>query len=423
MKALNALAEFVQTPELADPPPARFELLKRHVLDTLGARIAGSRTDEGAAAAQVAASMHDDALAMVLAGCAQARCTEIDDIHLTSCTTPGSVIVPTVLALAACGALGSMRAFSAAALAGYEALIRLGFAVDGPRVLHEGVWPTYRAAAFGSAAAASRAYGLTTGQTAGALSTALALGHGTPPASAPAMSSRWMTLAMAAVSGVLAARGARSNLIGTAAAPERLTKGLGRKWMFDEIGVKPYPTARQALAAVEATRALAGANRFDTLELLRVGEIVVAVPEQQRLIVDRPDVPRTRLASLVSAQYQIALALLEPGRLGDVRRTPLFVDDRLKRFMSRILVRRARELDPNYPRTWPARVTIRVGGRSISRLVRYPLGDARNPFGWDDVELKFRSITSLDSGAADRVVADLRTATLDGAVPRLWELR
>jgi len=46
------------------------------------------------------------ALGSRLAGwCACARLTEADDIHLTSCTTPGSVVVPTALHLASAGLL------------------------------------------------------------------------------------------------------------------------------------------------------------------------------------------------------------------------------------------------------------------------------------------------------------------------------
>jgi 2-methylcitrate dehydratase PrpD len=409
MSAVDTLAEFVHSRELANPPIERFNLLKRHVLDTVDARVSGSLTDEGAAAAQVAASVRDSMLSMVLAGCAQARCTEVDDIHLTSCTTPGSVVVSTALALAAAGELTTMRAFAAAALAGYESMIRLGFAIDGPFALHNGVWPTYYTAAFGSAATACRAYGLSVDETAGALSTALSLGGGTPVASAPAMSSRWIALGIAAANGVLAARTARAGLRAAIAAPKRLTTGLGRRWLFDDIGMKPYPTARQALAAIEAALELGAAH-----DSSQISAIVVELPERQRAIVDRCAVPRTRFESIASVRYQIALALLEPERLLDVRRTPPFVDARVGRLMARIGVRRARDLDDAYPRTWPGRVVFRLrGGRGrVERLVRNPRGDARNALTWDDVIKK--------CGRARKFADQLRAATLDSPVPPLW---
>ena len=95
MNALEVLAEFVQSPRLADQPPARLARIKLHVLDTCGA---GSKP-------------------------AQIRATEIDDIHLASCTTPGSVVVPTALDLASKGELRLWGEFSAAVLAGPYTLI------------------------------------------------------------------------------------------------------------------------------------------------------------------------------------------------------------------------------------------------------------------------------------------------------------
>ena len=51
-----------------------------------------------------------------------------------------------------------------------------------------------------------------------------------------------MTLGLAAVTGVTAARAAREGLLGTAdhvALGPRLTSGLGRRFLFDDTGVKP----------------------------------------------------------------------------------------------------------------------------------------------------------------------------------------
>src|SRR5262249_10150272 len=142
--------------------------------------------------------------------CAQARCTEIDDIHLASCTTPGSVVVSTALAVsgarAAAGEPVRVRDFCAAVLAGYEAMIRLGVAIDGPNALHEGVWPTAFAAAFASGATAVRLMALGVEQTASALATSLGFAQHRAVAAAPIQSSRWLSLGIAAANGVIAAR-------------------------------------------------------------------------------------------------------------------------------------------------------------------------------------------------------------------------
>ena len=335
------------------------------------------------------------------------------------------MVVPTALALAAAGDLRSVGDVCAAALAGFELLIRFGVAIDGPAAIGKGVWPTHAAAAFGAAAVACRAYGLSVDRTAGALATALALGSGPPVSAMLPSSSRWMTLGMAAVNGVTAAAAAREGLVGTAdhvALGPRLTSGLGRRFLFDDIGVKPYPTARQGLAAIEAARELVERRRIDPSA---IDEIVVHLPEPQRAIVDRPVPPATRFASVVSVQYQIALALIAPDRLVDVRRTPPFVDDRVRALMSKIRVRRARDLDRHYPRAWPARIEIRADGRRHGRLVLHPRGDARNPFGWDDVSRKFVALAgpAIGEASAVRVVSEMRGAVAAADMPALWAWR
>lgn len=418
---LTQLAEWIQS-DVANLSAARFDKVKQHIVDTVAARAAGRCTDEGAAIDRLGASMPDRLQASVLVGCAQVRCTEVDDIHLTSCTTPGSVIVPVALALAANGEQ-TVGECCAAVLVGYEALIRLGVAIDGPIALLRRAWPTHAAAAFGSAAAASRVYGLSVDQTAGALATALAFGSGPPVSALRSSSSRWTTLGVAAANGELAARAAREGIGGgadEAMASPQLVRGLGRRLLFDDVGMKPFPCARQGLAAVQAARDIAAAERLAPIE---IEDIVVRLPEPQRRIVDRPDLPRSRFSSIVSVQYQIALALTAPERLLDVARTPPFWQDNVRRLMTKVRVRRARVLDARYPRAWPARVEIKARGRRFSRLVLHPDGDARRPLGWDQIAQKFAALAGpRGAAAADHAINAMRRAGRNDRMPALWEL-
>ena len=192
--------------------------------------------------------------------------------------------------------------------------------------------------------------------------------------------------------------------------------------MFDDIGIKPYPTARQGLAAIEAARQIADIEQLDPSG---IDEIVVRLPEAQRSIVDHPAPPASRFASIVSVQYQIALAVIWPDRLLDVRRTPPFVDDRIRALMSKSRVRRARELDRLYPKAWPASVEIKAGGRRYHRVVQHPCGDSRNPFGWDDAARKFVALAApvIGEATATRAVAEMQNAGASADLPPLWDLR
>lgn len=432
MTALDSLAEFVHQLDLASLSPAAVDRIKLHLLDTLGAVLAGARLDDGIAIGRLVGGDGEGGVvvpgygvraglgAAILAGVAAARCTEMDDIHLTSCTTPGSVIVPTALALASSGRLTSTRAFLAAIAVGYEVLIRLGLAIDGPALLGKRrLWPTLYAAPLGSAAVAARAYGLSTGETAGAFATALAMTSGTAIGARSAGStttSRWLTLGAAARNGLLAVRAAQAGIVGprdlleqcryrvagVRVSRKNLLAGSAREFVLEEVGLKPYPIARQALAAVEACRQLATNHQ---LEASAIEEILVKIPGPQRPVIDHPDVPESRIASIVSVQYQIALAIAAPERLADVRRTPPFMNDVMRELMARVRVGEAPELESYYPRAWPARVGVRSRGRWLQGELVHPPGDVESDFGWQGTIAKFHRVAGPLLDDPDEVVA------------------
>jgi 2-methylcitrate dehydratase PrpD len=203
--------------------------------------------------------------------------------------------------------------------------------------------------------------------------------------------------------GVLAARGAAeglrgapdlleargSKIAGVAVSGGLLLDGLGRRFRFREVGLKPYPVARQALAAVEACRALArDSGASDEIE-----RITIAVPSAQRRVIDhprRPGAPDGRLASIVDARYLAALAVLAPDKLHDVDRSPPFTSAAIQELASRVEVESSPELERYYPERWPARVEIRWKGKDLSRELLAPEGDVESGYSWDEALEKFR---------------------------------
>ncbi len=341
------------------------DTLRLHITDTLGMILQGQSLAEGKAAM---------ALGLPLVGwCASARLTEADDIHLTSCTTPGSVVVPTALHLASIGAIKTWEEFTVAVLAGYETLIRVGYAINGPRMLTRKIWPTLVAAPAGAAAVACRALKLNISQTSGALATALAASTGiAAPATMP-NSSRWISLGLAAQHGVAAGMAARQGIVGDARRPGALRlaalqqlQRLGTYFLFDHTELKPYPIARQALAAVEACRELVGGKTKG------ISAITVGVSWAQARIIDHPEWPSNRMQSIAGVQYQIALALLFPERLMDFNRTPPFETEAMRSLAAKIRVREDQRLHRYYPEEWPARVVVQWTGKRKSMLLTTP---------------------------------------------------
>jgi len=406
---IESLATFVQDPALDSHAASRAEFLGIHIADTLGLLLQGASLEEGKASL---------ALGSRLVGwCASARLTEADDIHLTSCTTPGSVVVPTAFHLAAAGVFQTWGDFLTAVLAGYEILIRLGYAIDGPRILARKVWPTLFAAGIGSAAVACRAWKLNASQTAGALATALAASTGIAPAATMSNSSRCISLGSAAEHGVWAASAATQGALGDVQLLEhrtgriagvrisehRLLQQLGTRFFVDETGLKPYPIARQALAAVEACRELVGRSVKD------IASITAGVPSAQARVIDHFGWPSNRMESIAGVQYQIALALLSPEHLWDLDRTPPFETKALRALAAKVRVRVDARLERQYPRTWPAYVVVDRSGKRKSKLVSIPRGDAQNPLGWEDVLLK--------AGRYRSALTVIRTINLEDRIP------
>jgi 2-methylcitrate dehydratase PrpD len=407
--ALEVLAAFIQDPALGDQSQARTEPLRLHIADTVGMMLQGASLAEGKAAKALGSRL--------TAWCACTRLTEADDIHLTSCTTPGSVVVPAALHLASRGAFKKWKDFLTSVLAGYEVLIRVGYAIDGPRVLASKIWPTLFAAPVAAAAVACRAWKLDTTRTAGALGTALASSTGIAPPAMMPNSARCISLGSAAEHGVFAALAARQGMLGDAKLIEscagriaglrisrkRLLAQRATRLFFDETGLKPYPIARQALAAVEACRQLVGPKTK------AISRITVYVPSAQARVIDQPSWPSNRMQSIASARYQLALSLLSPDRLREFDRTPPFETKSLRELAGKIRVRVDAQLERHYPEKWPARVVVEQSGKRKSALVKIPRGDAQNPLQWEDVVLKV--------GADTSILTAIRTADPEGAVP------
>src|SRR5262245_26199858 len=96
MTALETMAAFVADGIRGRVPTATRAVARLHVIDTVGAWIAGACTVEGRALIAFRGPAPDLATA-----CAVARSSEMDNIHLASATTPGAIVIPAALVIAA----------------------------------------------------------------------------------------------------------------------------------------------------------------------------------------------------------------------------------------------------------------------------------------------------------------------------------
>jgi 2-methylcitrate dehydratase PrpD len=400
---------------LAEIQPSRAPLdsLGLHVADAIAALHAGSNTREGRALArvharkpgQLASGGRLDAAGVSLTA-ATIRLTEIDDIHLETCITASSVIVPAALA-ATIGRKGTPDDLVRALVAGYATLLQQGRAVGGAAVLAQGIWPTLVTAPMGAAAAAAGALNLGADRIAAALRLALLKSVARVGQPAPPLSGRWYVLGEAVADGVKAALAAAEGLSADAGLDEQLLpkgavelfKQAPRQNEIEQISFKPFCTARQAAAGVFAFRDAVAQHQLDVKQ---IAAVEVEVPRDHIGMLSRPLDPAVRLSTLTSQGFQIALAATAPDRLFDVERAGPLPQPAID-FAKKVQVKPTGDFDALYPRQWPARVTIILeDGRRLTETRNSVSGDPDAPLDLAAIHAKAVSMPKslLEDAAA-----------------------
>ena len=386
MNVLAELADFVTTASAPDLPALDRIILRRHTADAVVARLVGQRSSEGRA---VAALFPPHEGAGHIAGLAAlVRLTEIDDIHLPSCTTPSSVAVPVALACAAQSEC-SPATLESAIWVSTEIVVRVGKAIDGARVLYKGLWPTRTGATLGAAAAAARVWGLDRDQTQHALSLAAMATAGRTGRFQGEPSGRWIVFAMAVANGIKAAEAARAGVsgdpdllegdwlegaLGVPVDTGGLLRDLGRGSIYPELSLKPYCTSRQALSAAEAMQDLVGQG----LDPQTIRKIVIRVPSAYAGMVGQKLDSAIRSSSYVSAPGLVAIAALAPDSLYDVDRASVLGDDRIMSLSRLATVVADESLDSLFPQAWPAEIEVETSKGAVRARVVEPTGAPGN---------------------------------------------
>jgi len=405
------------------PGPLR-AAVRLHLADTVGAWIAAGATAEGRALARFGPPDRQTSQGRVALGCALARLSEIDDIHLASCTTPGAIVVPAAITLGS--ALGSDGAAVAQAIAvGYDLMTRVGAALGGPAILYRGIWPTYLLAPLAVAGVAARLLGLDEERSTHALAIASELASPGVGRQSGAGMSRWLAVGNAARSGVTAALSAQAGFTGDL----RLFEGEFLSGVYqlsldvDALGgsngppsvtltgFKPWCGARQTTAAVQALREILE----DGVTPPEMSSLAVGVPLPYLKMIDHGVVLGERTSFLTSVSYQMAQFAFDP----DASLDPAQVRDSLPRvmeaFMTRISVRPDDDLLRHYPRAWPALVSVETRKGRREKLVLHVPGDPERAFDELQVAAKFwRLVGPLLGERSTEELLRLAFGALDG---------
>ncbi len=431
MTRLETLAAFVCGSTMDALAAHERAALRHHAVDAAVALAAGAASPEGR---ELAGLLSAGARASEQAGVAAAviRSTEVDDIHIESCVTPTSVAMPAAL-LASEDAAAGAQAENAIRIA-VELSVRMGLAIEGPNALYRGVWPTCFATPLAASAALCRVRGLDEARTAHALSMALMMSSGRIGRFAGQPTGRWIVLNAAFADGVRAfeagAHGYKGDLglldgpwlqnaLGYAPQLDALTEGLPGSRAMNGLGMKPFSTARQALAPTQALIELVA----EGLSPADVQSIEVRVPEAYAAMISRP-LEGYRSSTYSNAGFQMALAALAPDHLLDLDRASVIADPAILAFAGKISVKADASLQADYPRVWAGEIDVRTARATLTRKVTTPRGDAANRMSDEEISAKHLRLLSaaMAPARAQEALAILR-ATFEAPAPAIVLMR
>jgi 2-methylcitrate dehydratase PrpD len=415
--AAETLAAFYARLRAEDLPPETVHAVRRHVLDTLGAALAGVHQPEPEAAFVASRIAHGDSGPALLWGRAEtaapaaaalingtaAHALELDDA--SGCDHSGAVVVPALLAALPLSANASERDLIAGTAIGYDLGRRMLEASGGYDAHNNAGWhSTGTCGVFGAAAAVARLLACDGATTRNALGIAGSFASGTWAFMSEGAMTKRLHPGHAAAAGVLAVLLARAGMTGPAEildAPwggflstyagdkgdwPALTIGLGNDWRIHRSSIKPYASCRGTHAAIEAMLRLRSEGASpENLAAIRVNV--------------HPTIVRmcgaTRVSTLLDAQmslpYALAVALVRGG--ADL---PMFSEAVRRDHAVLEQARRVEVVESTEPISNVAAELVldfRDGGQRRLRI-DVPIGSATNPLPDNGVIAKYRSLAA-----------------------------
>ena len=430
MNSLEQLSHFVSDTRYQDLPDALVEKARRHLLDTLGAALAGSETEltqrclsavlasEGPGEATVWGSRHRlSARSAALVNGVAAHALELDDSG--GCDHSGAVVVPAMFAtLPLCATAPTGEDLLCAMVLGYDVARRVLEACGGYSPHNAAGWhSTGTCGVFGAAAACARLLRLDAQQTAAALGLAASMSGGLWSFIHDGADSKKLHAGRPAEGGLLAALMARAGMTGPGqifeagwggflttmagmdALPAALTADLGVVWKLARCSIKPHAACRGTHSAIDAIGQLLGEMDigWDAVEVIDVRASAFLV--EMCAGVDTGSLA----AAQMSLPYAVAVRCLR-GDAGLDSYAPWVRQDRqVHEFMARIRM----HVDDGLAALDEPWVEVSTqDGRRLERQVALPLGGPLNPMSDKQLIAKFSALAGkvLPQGQVQQMV-------------------
>lgn len=438
MEPMGQILEHVSRVRYEDLPAGTVEVVKKAIVDTVGAGIAGSSAPIGKMVSEMVRGWEGRKQSRVwvygdrvpaqeaaFANAVMARCRELDDCHEGNKRRGGGIgghigvtVVPAVLAMAESSPapVSGKRLILAIAVGG-DIVARLRLAAGESGLAG---WVAETSSPFGIVAAAAKLFDLGPELVANAMGAAYAFCSGNVLSTTDGSWDIWLAGGIGARGGMLAvdlARrgyiGSKSPLTGSAGLyplyfrneyhEKALLSGLGKEFEIANVSIKPYSSCKATHHGIYTVLELAKKHGLtpDVIE-----RIEVKTTSYQMRLVGRNEKgefkhsPRTVNEAQFSLPFTVATALIRGTVFPDVLTEESLKDAEIVSLARKVAVEATPEKD-ELMRTQgqpPSDVSIYTsGGKVYSGSEPFVKGHPQNPMSFDECAAKFWRCVALSA--------------------------
>ncbi|WP_372966142.1 MmgE/PrpD family protein [Marinobacter sp.] len=357
---------------------------------------------------------------------AASHVVEQDDLHNSSVLHPATVVFPALLA-AAQDLQSSGRDFITAAVAGYEAGIRIGEFLG--RSHYTVFHTTGTVGTLAAAVAVGKLMKFNQTQLVNLLGSAGTQASGLWEFLRDAADSKQLHTAKAAADGLLAAYMTADGLTGAQQileGPQGMAAGmssdanaaclndsLGSRWALEETSFKFHASCRHTHPAADALLKVIKERGLTADDIVAV---TARVHQAAIDVLGMVDVPETIHQAKFSMGTVLGLIAVH-GNAGLTEfQNKALQDPKVSNFRNKVNMVLDASVDGAYPRKWLGRVEVTtLSGEQFEGSVDDPKGDPGNTLDRSELEEKFRRLVAFSGAATDSEAGQI--------ISRIWSLR
>ena len=395
-------------------PDKVLETTKTLILDAYGVVVAGTKTNEGKIAMEMAGQMgghgmatviglgkRQDPISAALANGIMGYSLGLTDTHSLSITHPGCSIVPAAIAVAEHEGKSGRELLKAVTM-GYEVVTRLGRAIN-PSHRARGFHTSATCNPFGVAVTCALLLGCNREQ----IAWALGIAGSTSSGLFEFRQNGDMTMAFhggwPAHSGVTAAYMANKGFTGPKTIfegqdgflramadkydAELINRDFGASFAVDDMSLRAYCACRYAHTAIEALEVIKRRRHIDPEN---VAEVVV---QTHKTAIVQETEPDTLTGARLCAGFALAQAIQHGPKLTEIEPQEL-VDEKVLALYKKVHMVEDPDMTAKFPALWTSKLQLKYkDGTMDEEIVHYAKGDPLNQMTPSEVIYKFKSIT------------------------------